>query len=284
VSDYIVNVDETNAQQLLIEESARRPVVVDFWVERSEACAALSPLLEKLANEYQGDFLLARINADEQQGIAQQLGVRSLPTVMVFKDGQPVDGFADAQPEAQIREMLDKYLPKPWDGMLAQALELIAAGTPAEALPLLRQAFEDSGHRHDITLTYCSVLIETKRLDEAEQVLTGVRMADQDADWEQLKAQLHIKREAAISPEIEDLKTRLAEDGDNLDLRHSLAVQYCSEGMYREALENLYTILVADREHADGGTRRALLDTIATLGKGDPLAAEYQRKLFGLMY
>jgi len=284
MSDYIVNIDETNAQQVLIEESARRPVVVDFWAEWCEPCKTLMPLLEKLANEYQGDFLLAKVNADEQQGIVQQLGVRSLPTVMVFKDGQPVDGFTGAQTEAQIREMLDKYLPKPWDGMLAQALELIAAGTHAEALPLLRQAYEESGHRHDITLAYAGVLIETKRLDEAEQVLAGVRMADQDTAWEQLKAQLHIKREAASSPEIDDLKAKLAEDGDNLDLRHSLAVQYSSEGMHREALENLHAILVADRDHADGGTRRALLDTIATLGKGDPLAAEYQRKLFGLMY
>ena len=119
MSDYIVNVDETNAQQVLIEESARRPVVVDFWAARSEPSQVLSPLLEKLADEYQGDFLLAKVNADEQQMIAQQLGVRNLPTVMVIKDGQPVDGFTGAQPEAQIREMLDKYLPKPWDGMLA---------------------------------------------------------------------------------------------------------------------------------------------------------------------
>ncbi len=284
MSDYIVNVDETNAQQVLIEESTRRPVVVDFWAQWCEPCKTLMPLLEKLADEYQGDFLLARVNADEQQMIAQQLGVRNLPTVMVIKDGQPVDGFTGAQPEVQIREMLDKYLPKPWDGMLAQALELIAAGTPAEALPLLREAYEDSGHRHDITLAYCGVLIETNRHDEAEQVLNGVRMADQDGPWEQLKSQLHIKREAASSPEIDDLKARLSADGDNLELRHALAVQYSSEGVHREALENLYAILVVDRDYADGGTRRTLLDTIATLGKGDPLAAEYQRKLFGLMY
>lgn len=216
--------------------------------------------------------------------IAQQLGVRSLPTVMVIQDGQPVDGFAGAQPEAQIREMLDKYLPKPWDGLLAQAQLMIEAGEQAEALPLLRQAFEDSGHRHDITLAYCAVLIETMRLDEAERVLEGVRMVDQDGAWEQMKAQLHIKREASRSPEIEALEAQLAEDGDNLDLRHTLAVQYSSDGLHREALENLYAILRVDREHAGGGTRKAMLDTIATLGKGDPLAAEYQRKLFGLMY
>ncbi len=284
MSDFIVNVDETNAQQVLIEESMSRPVVVDFWADWCEPCKALMPILEKLADEYEGQFLLAKVNADEQQMIAQQLGVRSLPTVMVIKDGQPIDGFAGAQPENQVREMLEKHLPKPWDGLLMQAQELLAAGDTAEALPLLRQAYDDSNHRHDITIAYCSVLIEANRLDEAERVLDGVRMADQDAAWEQLKAQLQIQREAARSPEIAALEAKIAEDPQNLDLQHQLAVQYSSQGLHKEALETLYGILVVDKEHGDGSTRKALLDAIATLGKGDPIAAEYQRKLFGLMY
>jgi thioredoxin len=100
VSEHIVNIDEANAAQLLIEESHKRPVVVDFWADWCEPCKVLMPLLEKIANEYDGAFLLAKVNADEQQMIAQQFGVRSLPTVMVMQDGQPVDGFAGAQPEA----------------------------------------------------------------------------------------------------------------------------------------------------------------------------------------
>ena len=179
VNDYIVSVDESNAQQVLIEESARRPVVVDFWADWCEPCKTLMPLLEKLANEYQGQFLLAKVNADEQQTIAQQLGVRSLPTVIVIKDGQPVDGFVGAQTETQIREILDKYLPKPWDALLEQAQALIAQDKAGEALPLLHQAYDESSQRHDITLAYAQVLIEASRLDEAERVLDGVRMADQ---------------------------------------------------------------------------------------------------------
>ena len=281
---HIVEITEANAQQYLIEESRQRLVVVDFWADWCEPCKVLMPLLENLANEYQGDFLLAKVNADEQPMIAQQLGVRSLPTVMMIKDGQPVDGFVGAQPENQIREILDKYLPKPWDGMLAQAQQLMAEGQAAEAMPLLRQAFEDSGQRHDIRLAYCMALIECSRLDDAERLLNEVRMADQDAQWEQLVAQLKLKREAAKSPEMEALEQQLAANPDDLDVRQQLAVQYNDAGMHAEALENLFSILQVDREHHDGGTRKALLDIIATLGKGDPLAAEYQRKLFGLMY
>jgi putative thioredoxin len=284
MSNYAVDINETNAQQYLIDESRQRPVVVDFWADWCEPCKVLMPLLDKLADEYQGQFLLAKVNADEQPMIAQQLGVRSLPTVMVIKDGQPVDGFVGAQPEAQIREILDKYLPKPWDALLQQGQQLLEEGKANEALPVLRQAFEDSGHQHDILLAYCAVLIECNRLDDAEAVLGEVRLADQDAQWEQLQAQVKLKREAARSPEVEALEAELASDPNNLDVKQKLALQYNNSGMHAEALETLFAILQVDRDHHDGGTRKALLDIIATLGKGDPLAAEYQRKLFGLMY
>ena len=284
MSEFIVNIDETNAAQLLIEESHKRPVVVDFWADWCEPCKVLMPLLEKIAKEYQGAFLLAKVNADEQQMIAQQFGVRSLPTVMVIQDGQPVDGFAGAQPEAQVREMLEKYLPKPWDGLLQLAQEAMEQGKFAEALTPLRQAWEDSGRLYDITLAYVRALIECLRLDEAESALDSVRMADQDDAYEQLRAQLEIKREAAKSPEIEALEQRLAANPDDLDVRHQLAVQYTNAGHFKDAMEHFVTILQQDLDHGDGATKRLLLDTIATLGKGDPLAAEYQRKLYSLLY
>ncbi|MCB1847468.1 MAG: thioredoxin, partial [Halieaceae bacterium] len=105
MSNFIVDIDESNAAQLLIDESHKRPVVVDFWADWCEPCKVLMPLLEKIATEYDGAFLLARVNADQQQMITQQFGVRSLPTVMVIQNGQPVDGFAGAVPEGQVRQM-----------------------------------------------------------------------------------------------------------------------------------------------------------------------------------
>jgi putative thioredoxin len=284
VTDNIVNIDETNASALLIEESHKRPVVVDFWAEGSEPCKVLMPLLEKIATEYDGAFLLAKVNAHEQQGIAQQLGVRNLPTVMVIQDGQPVDGFAGAQTEPFIREMLEKYLPKPWDALLKAGTEAMERGEFNEALTPLRQAWVDSKEQHDITLAYTHALIESLRLDEAEAVLDGIRMADQDADYEQLRAQLEIKREASKSPEIEALEQQLAANPDDLDVRYQLGVQLTNSGQFRESMEHLVTILRQDLDHGNGATKRMLLDTISSLGKGDPLAVEYQRKLYSLLY
>lgn len=284
MSNFIVNIDESNAAQLLIEESHQRPVVVDFWADWCEPCKVLMPLLEKIANEYKGAFLLAKVNADEQQMITRQFGVRSLPTVMVIQDGQPVDGFAGAQPETAVRQMLEKYLPKPWDGLLQLAQQAMDEGDFAAALAPLRQAWDESGKRLDITLAYARALIENLRLEEADTVLGSVRLADQDAAWQQLRAQLEIKREAARSPEIEALEQRLAAAPDDLDLRHQLAVQYSNAGQFRESMECLIGILRRDLNYGEGATKKLLLDTIASLGKGDPLAVEYQRKLYSLLY
>jgi putative thioredoxin len=111
-----------------------------------------------------------------------------------------------------------------------------------------------------------------------------VRLADQDAGYEQLRALLDIKRQAAKSPEIEALEQRLADAPDDLDVRHQLAVQYSNAGQFKEAMDYLVEILQRDLQHGDGATRKLLLDTIASLGKGDPLAAQYQRKLYSLLY
>ena len=280
----VVVVDQTNAQQILVDESFNRPVLVDFWADWCEPCKQLMPLLERLADEYAGAFLLAKINADEQQGIAGQLGVRSLPTVMLFKDGQPVDGFTGAQPETVIRELLQKHLPSPWDAKIAEATDLLDQGHAADAVALLRAAWEESNRLLDVTLAYAGALLEANRLDDAEAVLNEVRLVDRDAVHEQLMAQIELKREAGKSPEVEALEADLEANPDSHDVRVKLAVQLTTGGQYREALEHLLHVLRVDRDWNNGEAKRLYLDTIASIGKGDPLAAEYQRKLFSILY
>ena len=279
----IVDIDESNAQQYLIDESASRPVLVDFWADWCSPCKALLPILEKLVTEFQGQFLLAKVDCDKLQQLAAQFGVRNLPSVVLMKDGQPVDGFTGLQPESAIRELLEKHLPKPWETQFQQALQLLEQQQAEEALVLLKQAWTDSGQRADIAMSYAETLLQLNRSEDAESVLNSIPMVDQDSNFERLMAMLELKQQAADTPEIQALQQKLTQSPDDPELRFELAIQLSQVGRQREAMELLMGILKDDREFRDGEARRILLDIIRTLGKGDPLAAEYQRRLFAVM-
>ena len=284
MSELMVVITRENAQQMLIEESRKRPILIDFWADWCGPCKVLLPILEKIVREYAGQIMLAKVNCDEQQAIAQQFGVRSLPTVVLMKDGQPVDGFVGAQPESAIRALLEKHLPKPWDALLAQALQLLDAGDAAAALPMARRAYEESKQRSDIAKVYAEVLLQLNRIEDAQVVVDSIPMVDQDADYERLVAELQLLHKAADTPEIQTLLQARERDPANVDIAYQLAIQYNHAGRHREALELLIDIVRGSRDHGNGEARQTLLDIIRALGKGDPLAAEYQRKLFALMY
>jgi len=282
--DVVVDIDESNAAKLLIEESHNRLVVVDFWAEWCEPCKTLMPILEKIAGEYEGTFLLARVNADDQQMIAQQFGVRSLPTVMLILEGKPVDGFAGAQPESAVRQLLEKHLPPPWESLLLEARSVAESGDNTEAIALFRQVWEASEQTIKVGIEYARALVDNMRLDDAENVLETIPKIDQDASYDQISAQIKIKREASRSPELEALEQDLEKYPQNNEVRIKLAIQYTGVGQFRKALELLMVVLEEDINHDEGATKKMLLDTITSLGKADPLAAEYQRKLFSLLY
>lgn len=280
----LVEINLENAQAQLIDESFNRLVLVDFWADWCAPCKSLMPVLEKLANEYQGQFLLAKVNADEQNMIAAQFGVRSLPTVILIKDGQPLDGFVGAKSETEVRELLAKHLPKPWEADLAQAQQQMQAGDFAGALPLLRQVHEASAQASQVSCLLAQALVELNRTEEAEAVLKTVKMVDQDGLYQQVVAQLQLRQQAAKTPELAALEAAHVQSPEDLDIAYQLALQLHQENYHRPALELLFSILQSNRNHAEGAARKTYTDILASLGKGDPLAIEFQRKLFTLLY
>lgn len=279
----IVDIAAENAQQLLIDESFNRLVVADFWAAWCAPCKQLMPVLEKLANEYAGKFLLAKINADEQEMITSQLGIRSLPTVMLFKDGQPVDGFTGAQTESFIRELLDKHLPDESDDKLQQAIALIEQDINT-ATSILRELWKEEKPKSLVGLHLAHCCLQQNRLDEAEDILQNIPMADQDAFYQQLKAQLSLQRSAGKTPELTALLDQLEANPDDLEIKLQAALKCWQEKHPQDALEYLLQIMKKDKHFQDGIARKTMLEIFSSLGNQDPLVAPYQRQLFSLLY
>ena len=283
-NNNIIEINESNAQQVLIEQSQQQIVVSHFWSSQSAESVAQQQLLEQINSAYNGAFILASVNVDTQSllAIAQQLGVQGLPTVLVFQAGQPIDGLAGQQSEAALKELLEKYLPKPWDMEFQQASELMANNDFSAAMALLNHAFISSNKRADISLALAHCYIERGRLDEAEAILADILLADQDAYFKQLQSQLQLKREAAECPELKALEQKLLEKPDDLDIKMQLAVKYHEQQKDKAACELLISVLRIDKNYDN--CRKTLLDIFKSLGNKDPIVIEFQRQLFSLLY
>ncbi|MEQ9744990.1 co-chaperone YbbN [Pectobacterium actinidiae] len=279
----IVDVNESNLHQVL-EHSTTLPVLFYFWSGRSQHCLELEPVLDKLAQEYAGQFVLAKVDCDAEQRVAAQFGLRSIPTVYLFKDGQPLDGFQGPQPEEAIRELLKRALPKEEELKVAQAQQLIQEDKLPEAMQLLKDAWQLSQQRSDIGLMLAEVQIQIKRSEDAETVLATIPLQDRDTRYHSLVAQIELLKQAADTPEIQHLQQQLNADPQNADLAVQLALQLHQVGRNEEALELLMGFLKKDLAVANGSARKTLMDIMAALGTGDALAARYRRQLYSLLY
>lgn len=278
----IVDINLENFQQIILQESQQKFILIDFWANNCEPCDELSPILSRISAEYPNEMILARVNCDEQPQIASQFGIRSLPTVMLVKDGQPVDGFAGPQPEPQIREMLEKHLPKAEDGLFDQAAQLVNQGDYQQAFPLIKQAYELNEQRADIKLVYADCSVETGNVELAKQLTATITMVDQDSYFQAIQGKIELAEQAAESPEITALQQALANDPDNMQLKVDLAIQLHQAHQNEEALSLLFSVLKQDLNFADA--RKVTLDMINALVDGDPLKSQYRRKIYSLLY
>ncbi|EOI5759440.1 co-chaperone YbbN [Cronobacter turicensis] len=279
----IINLSEANLHQIL-EQSMNVPVLFYFWSDRSQHCQQLTPVLEKLANQYQGQFILAKVDCDNEQAIAGQFGLRAIPTVYLFSQGQPVDGFQGPQPEEAIRALLDKVLPREEELKAQEAMALMQEGKNADALPLLKDAWQMSNQASEIGLLLAQVQIALNRSEDAEAVLKTIPLQDQDTRYQSLVAQIDLLKQAADTPEIQQLQQQVQKNPDDAQLASQLALQLHQVGRNEEALELLFVHLKKDLNAADGQARKMFQEILAALGTGDALASKYRRQLYSLLY
>ncbi|MCU4675514.1 tetratricopeptide repeat protein [Catenovulum sp. 2E275] len=285
-TNNIVPITAENFQHELLTVSQTKLVVINFATQRSGESINLSETLAKIATQYPQDLNLAIVDCDDpqMQQLAMQFGVQSLPTVILFKDGKGLNGFAGEQTEAQIKEFLSPYLPKPEDKLIQQVAALIQEHNFQDALLPAKEAFQIAPENALCKKQLIDVLLSLGQNTEAEALLSDIGMIDQDDYYQSLVAKLELNKEAAETPEIQALRQALNEQPDNLELNIQLAVQLHQAQQNEEALDILMAILVKDLHAQDGEVKKTLMDILATMAKGDAVATKFRRKLYSLLY
>ena len=275
---FDVSLEEFEAK--VLQPSLQVPVVIDFWAPWCGPCQTLKPMLEKLAEEYKGRFLLAKINSDENPEIAGHFGVRSIPSVKVIHQGQLVDEFNGALPEGQVRAFLDRIAlpagPEQVD-LRAEAAALLAEGKLEEALAVLVQASQANPQDQGIQLDAVDVLMQLGRTDEARQLLGG-DYPDEAERANALRARLALLDGAADTAPLE---AKLSGNPDDHATRLELAKAHAAQNRFREALDAALEVVRRDRFFDEGAGRKALLQFFEALSgeQHDDLVREYRRKL-----
>lgn len=281
MSRFAFDVDAAAFQQTVIEGSHKVPVVVDFWAAWCGPCKMLKPILEKLAEEYQGRFILAKVDADRNAELAARYGVRGIPSVKAFYKGEIIDEFSGALPEGAVREFLDRIIPSPAEELRARAASERAAGDRAAALTTLAQASKLDPKNEQVRLDAAEILLELDQTDEARRLLDSLSpLTRMDARAAQLIAKLNFA--SAQGGDEAALRERIAAAADDMESRLQLANLLVAQGRYAEGMDELLAMIERDKHWKDGAARTTMLSVFNLLG-ADPLVSQYRRKLASLL-
>jgi putative thioredoxin len=282
---YVTAVTAESFHQVVVEGSRERLVLVDFWADWCAPCRALMPVLASLAEAYGGKFVVAKVNTEEEQALAAEYGIRSLPTVQLFKDGHPVDQFMGALPEAQIREFLDRHLPRESDNLLTRAQELVSDGNLEGAAGLIARAREAEPENARVRLAEAGIEAASGNIQGAQAILDDLpRELTDDPEVTSLRGQLLFAGLHADSPPESELASRLERNPADSGARYGLAAHLVTRGDYEGALEQLLRLMKTDRAFEDDAGRKGMLLIFAMLGGEGDLVARYRSRMSSALY
>jgi putative thioredoxin len=294
-ADLIKDSSVAGFQADVIDQSVSVPVLVDFWAPWCGPCRQLGPALEKIVTEAGGKVKLVKVNIDENQALAGQMGVRSIPAVFAFSGGQPVDGFMGALPESDIRAFVEKILAAAPAGdgdmnaqieqALAAANQAMAANQPEQAINIYGIILQQMPEHAAALIGLARAFIASGTLEQALQTLELVPEEEKSGEaYAAAQAALKLAEQAGELGEVDELRTRLEGDANDHQARMDLAILHNAAGKREEAASALLEIVKRDREWNEDGGRKKLLEFFEAWGASDPAAIAGRKKLSRLLF
>jgi putative thioredoxin len=274
---HVFDATDADFELRVLERSRQVPVVVDFWAPWCGPCRTLGPLLERLAAEHAGAFEVAKVNIDENPGLAQAFRVQSIPMVVGVRDGQLAGHFVGAQPEAGVRDFLAGLLPSGAAQVADEGSALLAAGKTAEAEAVFRQVLSDDPHADKALLGLATIVAERDEHDEALALLERVDGATDRQAADRLAAAIRIRQSG--TGDVAALRARLDAKPDDLDASFELAQALAAAGQHEEALQHYLAIVQRDRVFREDGARKAMIDIFDLLGSDSELVDQFRSEL-----
>ncbi len=283
MNDWTIEAGEENFEADVLERSHEVPVLVDFWAPWCGPCRVLGPVLEKLADEYSGKFVLAKINVDESPSLAGAFGVQGIPAVKLIKNGEIAGEFTGALPEPAVREMLSRYLPSEYDEQADEAADLEEQGKPAEAQAIYQSILDAEPTHAKSLLGFGRVLMNAGDRDGALETLERISPAAEERKIaDRLIARLQLQGDQ--SADEATLRQKLVAQPDSLEARFDLAQALAANEKFEEALNEFLRIVKSDREFRDDGARKAMVQIFDVLPPDDPLIDKYRSELAKVLF